>query len=80
MSKNARRRQMFDLKRRLLLNITEVDCQHNGETVCSAYVGVSVSKNPYLSFEFTAGAPGDDIKISRVDNKGESGSGEAKIK
>lgn len=60
--------------------ITEVDCQHKGETVCTAYMGASVSKNPYMSFEFKGGAPGDDVKISWVDNKGESGSGEAKIK
>lgn len=60
--------------------ITEVDCQHNGETVCTAYLGASVSKNPYISFEFTGGAKGDDIKISWVDNKGENGTGEGKVK
>jgi sulfur-oxidizing protein SoxZ len=60
--------------------ITEVDCQHNGETVCTAFLGASVSKNPYLSFELMGGNQGDDVKLSWVDNKGESGSGEAKIK
>lgn len=60
--------------------ITEVDCQHNGKTVCTAYLGASVSKNPYLSFGLRGGKQGDDIKISWVDNKGASGSGEGKIK
>jgi sulfur-oxidizing protein SoxZ len=60
--------------------ITEVDCQHNGETVMTAYWGPSVSKNPYLSFEFKGGKPGDTVTISWVDNKGDSGSGEATIK
>lgn len=60
--------------------ITDVDCQHNGETVVTANLGASVSKNPYLSFEFTGGNKGDKVKISWVDNKGETGSGEAEIK
>lgn len=60
--------------------ITEVDCQHNGETVMTAYWGPSVSKNPYLSFEFKGGQPGDTVTISWVDNKGDSGSGEATIR
>ncbi|MCP4043048.1 MAG: thiosulfate oxidation carrier complex protein SoxZ [Gammaproteobacteria bacterium] len=60
--------------------IEVVDCQHNGETVLTAHLGASVSKNPYLSFEFTGANKGDTVKISWVDNKGETGSGEAKIK
>lgn len=60
--------------------ITEVDCQHNGETVLTAHWGPSVSKNPYLSFEFQGGKPGDTVTISWLDNKGESGSGETQIK
>jgi sulfur-oxidizing protein SoxZ len=60
--------------------ITEVTCQCNGETVLTAYWGPSVSKNPYLSFEFQDGKPGDTVAISWTDNKGETGSGEATIK
>lgn len=59
--------------------ITEVTCQHNGETVLTAYWGPSVSANPYLSFEFTGGKAGDTVTISWVDNKGETSSGEATI-
>ena len=60
--------------------ITEVDCQHNGKTVLTAHWGPSVSKNPYLSYEFTGAKAGDTVKISWVDNKGGSGSGETAIK
>lgn len=60
--------------------ITEVNCQHSGETVLTAFWGPSVSKNPYLSFEFKGGQPADTVTISWVDNKGETGTGEATIK
>ncbi|MEN8133788.1 MAG: thiosulfate oxidation carrier complex protein SoxZ [Pseudomonadota bacterium] len=60
--------------------ITEVDCQHNGKTVLTAYWGASISKNPYLSCEIMGGKKGDAVKISWVDNKGETGMGETKIK
>ena len=51
--------------------IQEVDCEHNGKRVLTAYWSIGVSKNPYLSFKFTGGKPGDSLKISWVDNKGE---------
>jgi sulfur-oxidizing protein SoxZ len=60
--------------------IKEVVCEHNGNVVFTANWGVAVSKNPYLSFKFTGGAKGDSIKISWVDNKGDTDSRSAKIK
>jgi len=60
--------------------IKEVTCEHNGNVVFTANWGVAVSKNPYLSFKFTGGAVGDSIKISWVDNKGDTDSRSAKIK
>jgi sulfur-oxidizing protein SoxZ len=60
--------------------ITEVTGEHNGNTVMTANWGVAISKNPYMSFKFKGGAAGDKIKISWVDNKGESDSLEAAIK
>jgi sulfur-oxidizing protein SoxZ len=60
--------------------IQEVTCEHNGKSVLTALWGPAVSKNPYLSFKFSGGAKGDTIKISWVDNKGESASQEAKIR
>lgn len=50
--------------------ITEVTAQHKGETVFHAEIGPGVSKDPYLSFQFTGGAVGDTVTLSWVDNKG----------
>ena len=60
--------------------IQEVKCEHNGNEVLTALWGPAISKNPYLSFKFKGGAKGDTVKISWVDNKGESASQEAKIR
>lgn len=60
--------------------IQEVTCEHNGSTVLTALWGTAVSKNPYLSFKFKGAKSGDTLKISWVDNQGQSDSTEAKIK
>ena len=60
--------------------IQEVTCEHSGKTVLSAQWNTSISKNPFLSFKFSGAKSGDSIKISWVDNKGESDSQEASIK
>ena len=60
--------------------IKEVKCEHGGKTVVNAQWGPAVSKNPYLSFAFSGGKAGDTVKLSWVDNKGESDSAEAKVK
>jgi len=60
--------------------IQEITCSHNGNNVLSADWGTAVSKNPYLSFKFSGAKKGDTLKMSWVDNKGESDSVEAKIK
>ena len=59
--------------------IQEVTCDHNGTTVLSALWGPAVSKNPYLSFKFKGAKVGDTLKLSWVDNKGQSDSIETKI-
>jgi len=59
--------------------IQEVTCTHNGENVLSAQWGVAISKNPYLSFKFSGAKAGDSLKVSWVDNKGETDSVETKI-
>ena len=59
--------------------ITEVKCEHGGKTVVNAQWGPAVSKNPYLSFAFSGAKAGDSVKLSWVDNKGESDSTTAKI-
>ncbi len=59
--------------------IQEVTCKANGKQVLLAEWGPAVSKNPYLSFAF-AGAKGDTVSLSWVDNTGKSDSAEAKVK
>jgi sulfur-oxidizing protein SoxZ len=60
--------------------IQEVSCEHNGSSVLTADWGTAVSTNPYLAFSFSGAKQGDTIKLSWVDNKGESDSAEADIK
>ena len=60
--------------------IQEVVCEHKGTKVMTANWGPAISKNPYLSFRFKGAAAGDTVKLSWVDNKGNSDSSEATIK
>ena len=60
--------------------IQEVSCEHAGNRVLTALWSGGVSKNPYLSFQFTGGKSGDEIKLAWADNKGESDSITDKIK
>jgi len=59
--------------------IQEVTCEHNGKNVLTALWGAAISKNPYLSFRFKGAKAGDTLKLSWVDNKGESDSTETKV-
>ncbi len=59
--------------------ITEVTAEINGEPVLVGNMSAAVSKNPYLSFK-APGKSGDTVKISWVDNTGDSDSGEAKVR
>lgn len=60
--------------------IQEVSCTHNGTETMLAQWGPAVSKNPYLSYQFTGGKSGDNVSISWVDNKGEKDSLTTQIK
>ena len=60
--------------------IQEVTCKHNGKNVMTAQWGPAVSKNPYLSFQFTGGKAGDSVDLAWVDNTGKSDSISAKVK
>ncbi|HEY4371792.1 MAG TPA: thiosulfate oxidation carrier complex protein SoxZ [Burkholderiales bacterium] len=59
--------------------ITEVTATCNGKTVLSAQWGTSISKNPYLQFQFSGAKAGDKISINWVDNGGDKRSDEATI-
>jgi sulfur-oxidizing protein SoxZ len=60
--------------------INEVIAETGGKTVMTANWSGGVSKNPYMSFAFTGGAKGDEVKITWADNQGGTDSGTAKIK
>ena len=59
--------------------ITELTAQHKGEIVFHAELGPGISKDPYLSFQFTGGLVGETITISWIDNKGETEKAESII-
>lgn len=60
--------------------IREVVCEHDGKVVLRSNWGTAVSKNPYLSFKFQGGAPGEMVKVTWTDNLGETDTAEAAIK
>jgi len=59
--------------------IQSVTATHNGKVVLSAEWGPAVAKNPFLSFKFSGGKPGDKVIINWVDNKGDKRTDEATI-
>ena len=59
--------------------ISNVSATHNGKTVLTAQWGPAVSKNPFLSFRFSGGKPGEKIAVTWIDNKGEKRTDEAVI-
>ena len=59
--------------------IQNVTATHNGKTVLSAEWGPAVAKNPFLSFRFAGGKPGDKVVITWTDNKGDKRTDEATI-
>lgn len=59
--------------------IQNVTAVHNGKTVLSAQWGPAVSTNPFLSFRFKGGKPGEKVVITWTDNKGDKRTDEASI-
>ena len=59
--------------------IQNVTATHNGRTVLQAEWGPAVSKNPFLSFRFSGGKPGEKVQVTWTDNKGEKRTDEATI-
>jgi sulfur-oxidizing protein SoxZ len=59
------------------IEVTEF--QHAGKPVFTAFWGPAVAKDPYVKFSFKGGKKGDDLTISWVDNKGQTGSLVGKI-
>ncbi len=59
--------------------IQEVTCESAGRVVMSALWSGNVAKDPYLGFRFDGGKKGDPVKLSWVDNLGNSDSAETTI-
>jgi len=59
--------------------IQEVTCSYQGETVLTTEWGPTISMNPFLSFKFTGGAPGEAVELSWKDNTGDGESASATI-
>jgi sulfur-oxidizing protein SoxZ len=59
--------------------IQNVSAVHNGKTVLNAQWGPAVSKNPFLSFRFSGGKPGDKVAVTWTDNKGDKRTDEATV-
>lgn len=52
--------------------ITELVARHNDRLVLSAAWGPAVSQNPFVSFQFRGGAPGDTVSVTWKDNQGDT--------
>ena len=60
-------------------HITDIKVSIGNQNVISGQMSAAVSKNPFVGFQLN-GKKGDTIEISYVDNKGQSGSGKAKVR
>jgi len=59
--------------------IQTVKVTHADKVVLAAQWGPAVSKNPFLSFKFKGGAKGDKVRITWIDNHGDTRTDEATI-
>ena len=53
-------------------HITQLVFTNNGETVMVANFSTAVSRDPYFSFKFSGAKTGDTLKVSWVDNLGQT--------
>lgn len=60
--------------------IQDVVATCNDKEVMTAQWGPAVARDPFLSFKFKGGEPGDEVKISWVDNKGDTRTDTAEIR
>ena len=52
--------------------IQQLTFEYDGRNVFVADWGAAVSKDPYVKFSFKGGNKGGDLKVSWIDNKGET--------
>ena len=53
-------------------HITQLIFTNNGKEVMTANFSTAVSKNPFFGFSFDGAKSGDTLKVSWIDNKGET--------
>jgi len=59
--------------------IQEVKIEHNAKLIASCQLSTAVSRDPYLSLRLRGGVAGDKLKVSWIDNLGQSDSAETVI-
>jgi sulfur-oxidizing protein SoxZ len=59
--------------------IQTVRATHEGRVVLAAQWGQAVSTNPFLSFKFEGGKPGETVAVTWVDNRGDARTDEVAI-
>jgi sulfur-oxidizing protein SoxZ len=59
--------------------IQELTFEYDGKKVFVADWGTAVSKDPYVKFSFKGGSKGGELKVSWIDNKGETDATTVKI-
>ncbi|MCW8986419.1 MAG: thiosulfate oxidation carrier complex protein SoxZ [Gammaproteobacteria bacterium] len=60
--------------------IQTVSGKHNGQEVIMAEWSGAISKNPYLSFQFSGAKTGDTVELSWSDNNGDSETTSTKVR
>lgn len=53
-------------------HITQLTFFHNGEEAMVANLSTAVSKNPYFRFKLRGAQAGDTLRVSWIDNRGET--------
>lgn len=61
-------------------HITQVTFTHNDKVVLVVNCSTAVSRNPFIGFTLPGASPGDSLKVSWVDNLGQSDELETTIK
>ncbi|QXP87388.1 thiosulfate oxidation carrier complex protein SoxZ [Methylococcus capsulatus] len=59
--------------------IEELTLEHDGKPVVRCRLTTAVSKDPYFSFQFRGGRPGERIRVNWTDNLGNTESQEGVI-
>ena len=59
--------------------IEQITIEHDGRLVADCRLSAAVSRDPYLAVRFRGGKSGDRVKVSWIDNLGQSDAQDAVI-